>query len=126
MIRNIAVDTDRAALVATGAVEPVREWVEKDGRRQPSDDQSRDEATGALLWQVHCLAVGEDRPEVVAVRVPAPDCPAPAAFSPVRFERLIVRVNVNRTTGQLGGYWSAAGIAAEQHGRRDKQDVVAA
>ena len=112
MIRTFPVDTDRLALLATGHVEPVHEWVERDGRRQPADEQSRDETTGLLLWTVHALVMSGDRPELVAVRLPARDTPEVDAQAPVRFERLECRVSVNRSTGALSGYWAAAGLAA--------------
>ena len=111
MIRTLPVDTDRLALMSTGHVEPVHEWVERDGRRQPADEQSRDD-TGLPLWTVHALVMSGDRPELVAVRLPARDTPAVEAHAPVRFERLECRVTVNRSTGALSGYWAAAGLAA--------------
>lgn len=111
MIREIPADAERLALISTGHCESVHEWIERDGRRQPADDQMRDEASGLPMWTVHCLAPGADRPELIAVRVPARECPQPKPYEPVAFERLVVRVSVNRSTGVLGGYWSAAGLA---------------
>lgn len=126
MIREIPADSDRLALIASGHVESVHEWIERDGRRQPAEDQMRDEATGMPLWQVHCMAPGGDRPELVAVRVPARECPQPKPFEPVAFERLVVRVSVNRSTGVLGGYWSAAGVAdaRRQHKPQGEQQAA--
>ena len=116
MIRELPVATDRLALLSTGDVEPITKWVDDPttGRRKPSDEVERDEATNLPLWRVHVLVPGGDngRPELVAVQVPAPTKPEVTPFSPVQFERLVCRVAVNRQSNQLAGYWSAAGVAA--------------
>lgn len=122
MLRNLPVDTDRLALIATGHVEPVREWIERDGRRQPSEDQSRDEETNLPLWQVHVMIPSGDRPELAAVRVPSREVPQVQQYGPVAFEHLVCRVSVNRQSGQLTGYWSAAGVAdPRRHGKPQEQ-----
>lgn len=121
----IPVDGERAALIATGHVEPVQVWVEKDGRRQPGD-QEKDEATGLDLWTVHALIVGDTRPVTIGVRVPSRECPAPAALAPVAFERLVVNARVDRN-GKLATYWSAAGLAEpRRQTHQPKQEQAAA
>jgi len=47
---------------------------------------------------------------LIAVRVPAAQQPVVTPFGPVDLHGLEVRVNVNRQTGQLAGYWGAVGV----------------
>lgn len=121
---QLPVDTDRLAAVFSGQVEPVMPWVEKDGRRQPGTEQERDEATGLPLWTVHAMIASGDRPTLMAVRVPSREVPDVQQFGPARFERLECTTRVNRSSGQLATYWSAAGIA--QQGRQHHKAEQAA
>ena len=117
----LPIDADRLGVIASGHVEPVMPWIEKDGRRQPGEHQETDDA-GVPLWTVHALVMSDSRPTAIAVRVPARECPQPQALAPAAFERLEVNARVNKTTGQLGTYWSAAGIgaSARQHHKQDQ------
>lgn len=124
---ELPIDTDRLAAVFSGQVEPVMPWIEKDGRRQPGTDQERDENTGHPLWTVHAMIASGDRPTLMAVRVPSPSCPDVQQFGPARFEHLSCTTRVNKSTGQLATYWSAAGIASPARGHaQHKQDQAAA
>lgn len=119
----IPTDSDRLGAVSTGHVEPVMPWIEKDGRRQPGTDQERDEASGMLLWTVHAMVPIDTRPMLISVRVPARECPQPAPFEPIAFERLVCNARVNRQNGQLGTYWNADGLVDVR--TRQPQDVTA-
>lgn len=110
----IPVDVDRLGVIASGHVEPVMPWIEKDGRRQPGEHQETDDA-GMPLWTVHAMVMSDARPMAIAVRVPARECPQPPALAPAAFERLECNVRVNKSTGQLASYWGAAGIGATRH-----------
>ncbi|MCD2191654.1 hypothetical protein [Actinomycetospora soli] len=119
---ELPIDTDRLVIVASGQVEAVRPWVEgPDGKRRPSEEQDTDEG-GRPLWTVHGMIATGDRPTLVAVRVPAPSQPEPAPFAPLAFEHLTAVARVNRSTGQLAVYWSAAGIAGDARGKRQGHD----
>lgn len=119
---NFPVDSERLGAIASGFVEGVFAWVEKDGRRQPSDQQERDEQTNLPLWQVHALIAGDgDRPSLMAVRVPAAECPNPPALQPVGFERLSAVARVNKSSGQLSVFWSAAGVYDPKQPNRQRQ-----
>lgn len=119
---QLPIDTERLAAVFSGQVEPIHEWIERDGRRQPSDEQSRDDS-GVPLWTVHCLIASGDRPTLMAVRVPSHECPQVQQFGPARFERLEAVCRVNRSSGQLATYWSAAGLVdpRRQHHKQQEQ-----
>ena len=120
---QIPVDTDRLAAIYSGQVEPVTPWVTgPDGKRSPGTEQERDD-NGVPLWTVHAMIASGDRPQLMAVRVPSHECPQVQQFGPARFERLEAVARVNRTSGQLAVYWSAAGLAA--HGRQHKQEQAA-
>lgn len=113
---QIPVDTDRLAAIYSGQVEPVTPWVTgPDGKRSPGTEQERDD-NGVPLWTVHCMIASGDRPTLMAVRVPSHHCPDVEQFGPARFERLEAVARVNRTSGQLAVYWSAAGIAESRRG----------
>lgn len=117
---DLPIDTDRLAAVFSGQVEPVMPWIERDGRRQPGTEQERDEATGHPLWTVHAMIASGDRPTLMAVRVPSPQCPDVQQFGPARFERLQCTTRVNRSSGQLATYWSAAGIGDARRNSQPK------
>ncbi|MCD2191684.1 hypothetical protein [Actinomycetospora soli] len=120
----LPIDADRLGVIASGHVEPVMPWVEKDGRRQPGTEQETDDA-GVPLWTVHALVMSDARPTAIAVRVPSRECPQPPALAPAAFERLEVNARVNKSTGQLGTYWSAAGIGHPARHNQGKQDNAA-
>jgi len=124
MIRTLPVNAEMLGVVATGHVEPVMIWEDQGGRRVLTDRQERDEQTGDDLWTVHAMVPGGDRPELIAVRIPARQQPVVTPFGPVDFHGLEVRINVNKTTGQLAGYWSAVGVAdpALSPGKRNGQE----
>lgn len=112
---ELPIDIERLGAVYTGQVEPVMPWIEgPDGKRRPGTEQERDQATGAPLWTVHAMVAAGERPTLIAVRVPSPTCPEPTPFTVASFERLVCTARVNRTSGQLGTYWSAAGVGTER------------
>lgn len=110
MLRTLPIAADRLDAIATGQVEPVMIWADVDGRRQLTDRQEIDETTGELLWTIHALVRTGDRPELLAVRVPAPQCPVVTALGPIDLHGLEVNVRVGKD-GKLAAYWSAVGVA---------------
>lgn len=124
---DLPVDTDRLVIVASGQVEAVVPWLDgPDGKRRPGTVQESDPATGHPLWTVHGMIATGDRPTLVAVRVPAPAQPEPIPFAPLSFERLVCTARVNRVSGQLATYWSAAGVVADASRRHTpRQDAAA-
>ena len=50
-----AVESKRQGMRSTGIVNEVFEWVERDGKRKPSEVQANDENTGMPLWAVEVL-----------------------------------------------------------------------
>ncbi|GHH80419.1 hypothetical protein [Promicromonospora soli] len=113
---TFAVDSNRQAMVATGVVEPVMEWIETaDGKRRPGDNQARQEGSGLPLWGVEVVYQSESwgrvSTESVKVTVPAQAMPAPSLFTPIQFNDLVASVRVDRRSGGLTTSWEAAAIA---------------
>ena len=109
-----AIDSVRQAMVATGIVQPVFEWIETpEGRRRPSEVQDRDEDTGMPLWSVEVSyrteSFGRETTVNAMVTVGAPEQPNPATFTHITFDVLRVNVHVNKA----GGYserWTAESV----------------
>lgn len=120
----IPADSERLAIIATGHVEPVVKWVETNGRRQPGD-QEVEEGTGVPLWTVHGLIPTDTRPTLVGVRLPARECPQPAPYAPVVFERLVVNAKTDKS-GRFVTYWSAAGLAEPRRATAQSRQEQAA
>ena len=120
MLRTLPVNAELHGAVATGHVEAVMIWEDQGGRRVLTDRQERDETTGHPLWTVHAMVPTGDRPELLAIRIPAPQQPVVTAFGPVDLHGLEVNVRVGKD-GRLAGYWSAVGVAdpAQMPGKRD-------
>ena len=114
----LPIDVERLGVIASGHVEPVFPWIEKDGRRQPGDHQETDDQ-GLPLWTVHALVMSDSRPTAIAVRVPARECPQPTALAPAAFERLECNARADRN-GKLATYWAAAGIGADRRNGQHK------
>lgn len=109
-----AIDSSRQAMVATGIVQPVFEWMETpEGKRRPSEIQARDENTGMPLWSVEVSyrseAFGREHTINATVTVGAQEQPRPAAFSHITFDLLRVDVRLNRAGG-FTEYWSAESV----------------
>lgn len=113
-MRSLPIDTTSLRLLATGGVQPVAVWAElSDGSRRPVPDAQDKDDRGTPLWNVEVLAPPAeegDRAEILSVRVAAYDAPKVAEFQPVAFTGLVCRVGVNKRSGQLSQYWSAAGV----------------
>ena len=121
MLRTLPVHAEPLALVAAGQPEPVAVWEEKDGRRQLTDRVEHDETTGHPLWTCYVMPTAAERPEVLSLRVPAPQQPVLTLFGPVHVEGLEVNVRVDKA-GKLAQYWAATGIRDAGHqGRRNGQ-----
>ena len=123
MIRTIPVDASQLGPVATGHCEAVMIWEDQGGRRVLTDRPELDETTGHPLWTVYVMVPTGDRPELLAVRVPAAQRPVVMAFAPIDLHGLEVAVRVDKA-GKLAGYWAAVGVADPAHapGRRNDQD----
>jgi hypothetical protein len=114
MLRDLPIDTTQLQPIAmTAAPAPLWEWIEKDGRRQLSGEQSRDRDTGEPEWEVAVMVRdGEGNPEMLKVRIASKDEPKiPGEFLPVPFDGLLCKVGKSKT-GDLRQYWSATGIKA--------------
>ncbi len=119
MIRTVPVAAEMLGLVAAGPCEPVQVWEDQAGRRTLTDRQETDPDTGELVWTAYLMCQSGDRPEIVQVRVPAPQVPVLTVFGPVAVDSLEVNVRVDKA-GKLAGYWSARGVRdAAQTGRRN-------
>ncbi len=110
-----AVESQRQAMRSTGIVNEVFEWVERDGKRKPSELQAHDEDTGMPLWAVEVLyrqvSFGRESNTTGTVTVGSPVRPVLAEFAPVAFVGLTVEVRVIRASGSLGESWRAEGLA---------------
>ncbi len=119
-LRTLPIAAELLGLVAAGQPDPVVDWVERDGRRQPGD-QARDESTGDLVWTCYLMASTAERPEVLQVRVPAAQQPVLTQFGAVAVDNLEASVRVDKA-GRLAQYWAATGIRdAAQPGRKNGQ-----
>lgn len=118
---SYAVDSSKQPMVATGVVGIVQEWMEKDGKRRPSDVQARDEATGFPLWNVEVMyqqtAFGRVSSTTAMVAVCAMEEPSVEPLKPVQFEGLGVEVRVIRATGALVENWSATALVGARSGK---------
>ena len=109
-----AVDSRRQGMRATGIVEEVKEWEERDGKRRPSEIQAPDADTGMALWGVEVIyrqsAWGRESNTTGTVTVGSPVRPVVAEFAPVEFVNLRVDVRVNKAGGLVES-WSAEALA---------------
>lgn len=101
-------------LVASGNVEPAREWgVDGDGKRKPLDTQASSEV-GTPLWEVEVLrsvtSFGATRTAAVNVQVGSNTEPKVQPFEEVAFKNLQVEF-FPRKGGGLGERWVAEGLA---------------
>ncbi len=110
-----AVDSKRQAMRSTGIVNEVFEWVERDGKRKPSETQARDEDTGMPLWAVEVLyrqvAFGRESNTTGTVTVGSPVRPVLGEFALAAFVELTVEVRVIRASGSLSESWRAEALA---------------
>ncbi len=118
---NYAVDSARMTLMATGVVEEVTDWVEgPDGRRRPSETQSRNRDTGMPLWKVEVAyqqaTWGRITTVTTKVTVQAETEPQVSPFMPVAFAGLTVEVRVDRGSNALRETWSAETMTAPGNG----------
>ncbi len=110
-----AVDSKRQSMRSTGIVNEVFEWVERDGKRKPSETQAHDENTGMPLWAVEVLyrqlSFGRESNTTGTVTVASPVRPVLGEFAPVAFLGLSVEVRVIRASGSLAETWRAEALA---------------
>lgn len=113
---SYAVDSKRQPMRSTGIVNEAREWVERDGKRRPSETQARDEATGMPLWQIEVVyrqtSFGRESMATAVVEVGCPHRPVLGEFAPVEFVELHVEVRANKAGG-LSESWHADRLADE-------------
>jgi hypothetical protein len=117
-MRTLPIDSNAIHMLATGEVQPVAVWAElSDGSRRPVPDAQEKNDQNVPLWTVGALvppAQEGDRAELISVRVASYERPQITGLTPVRFDGLVCRVNVNRKSGQLAQYWEAARIAGSK------------
>lgn len=105
-----AIDSKRQAMRSTGIVEEVFEWVERDGKRRPSDVQARDEESGMPLWSVEVIYQQQTWGRISSVTnrvvVGMPHRPVLAEFEPIEFVDLRAEVRVTQAGG-LAESWTA-------------------
>lgn len=110
-----AVESKRQGMRSTGIVNEVFEWVERDGKRKPSEIQANDENTGMPLWAVEVLyrqvAFGRESNTTGTVTVGSPVRPVLGEFAPVAFVGLTVEVRVIKASGSLAETWRAEALA---------------
>lgn len=104
---EMAIDTTRTPLIATGTVRPADEFG-KPGVQQTNAD-------GMPLWDLDVMIpsqqFGKPVTEILAVRVPSKDMPQVQQFAPLPLERPVVSFYVSK--GVLRTNVSAAGIARQ-------------
>lgn len=119
MLRNLPVRAEDLGLVSAGQPEAVAVWEEQNGRRVLTDRVEHDEDSGDPLWTCYLMPTAAQRPEVLAVRVPARQQPVLSQFGAVHVDGLEVRVTIDKG-GKLAQYWAASGIRdAGQAGRKN-------
>jgi hypothetical protein len=109
-----AIDSKRQKMRSTALVEEVFEWVERDGKRRPSEVQARDEDSGMPLWSVEVIYQQQTWGRVSSVTnrvvVGMPQRPVLGEFEPVEFVDLRCEVRVTKAGG-LSESWTADRIA---------------
>jgi hypothetical protein len=99
---------------ATGIVDEVKEWEERDGKRRPSEIQARDEDTGMPLWSVEVIykqtSWGRESSTTGRVIVGMPQRPVLEEYARVEFVDLRAEVRVNQAGGLVES-WSADRVA---------------
>ena len=109
-----AIDSKRQKMRSTGIVEEVFEWVERDGKRRPSEVQARDEDSGMPLWSVEVIYQQQTWGRVSSVTnrvsVGMPQRPVLGEFDSVEFVDLRAEVRVNQAGGLVES-WTADRIA---------------
>lgn len=109
-----AVDSKRQAMRATGIVDEVKEWEERDGKRRPSEIQARDEDTGMPLWSVEVIykqtSWGRESSVTGRVIVGMPQRPVLEEYARVEFVDLRAEVRVNQAGGLVES-WLADRVA---------------
>lgn len=109
-----AIDSKRQKMRSTGIVEEVFEWVERDGKRRPSEVQARDEDSGMPLWSVEVIYQQQTWGRVSSVTnrvsVGMPQRPVLGEFEPVEFVDLRAEVRVNQAGGLVES-WTANRIS---------------
>jgi hypothetical protein len=109
-----AIDSKRQKMRSTGIVEEVFEWVERDGKRRPSEVQARDEESGMPLWSVEVIYQQQTWGRVSSVTnrvsVGMPQRPVLGEFDPVEFVDLRAEVRVNQAGGLVES-WTANRIS---------------
>jgi hypothetical protein len=121
-LRTLPIAAELLGLVAAAQPEPLMRWDEKDGRRVLTDHQEKDENSGEPLWTAYVMPTGQDRPEVISVRVPARQQPVLTQFGPVAVDNLEAAVRAGKD-GRLAQYWSASSIRdAAPNGHRPKPE----
>lgn len=105
-----AIDSKRQGMRSTGIVEEIFEWIERDGKRRPSDIQARDEESGMPLWSVEVIyqqtSWGRAATVTSKVAVGMPQRPVLAEFEPIEFVDLRAEVRTNQAGGLVES-WSA-------------------
>jgi len=113
-VPEFPVESRRMRMDATGVVNAVMQWGEKDGKRYKTETQDRDQNTGMPKWGLEVfhrrVNFGEDTTAVVVVEVGAAEKPDPAPMTPVVFEGLDVSIFPNKAGG-FSERWSAEAIA---------------
>ena len=102
---SYAVDSKRQAMRATGIVDEVKEWEERDGKRRPSE---------IPLWSVEVIykqtSWGRESSVTGRVIVGMPQRPVLEEYARVEFVDLRAEVRVNQAGGLVES-WSADGVA---------------
>lgn len=112
---EIAADSVRQLMKATGISNPVMEWGQNaEGKRMKTETQERDPDTGMPKWDVEVMYTGSNFGQectiTANVTVGAPEKPAPTPMTPITFEGLWVSVFKNRAGG-IAERWEAESIA---------------
>ncbi len=110
---ELAIDSKRQDMRATGNVSSVMEWVEVGGKRKQSDEQMIDPNTGMKQFTVEVLyqssAFGKAITVTAAVQIGATEAPKLEPFSRVEFVDLVCSVFM--TQGSMRESWRAERLA---------------
>lgn len=118
MANDLPIDTAKFRPIAMSGARPGASFAElADGStRFVPGQQGVDRDTGLPVWEVDCAVAAEadderGRMTTMTVKLVSQHAPQVTPLQPITFVDLVARPAVNKKSGQVVCYWSAAGVA---------------
>jgi hypothetical protein len=118
MANGLPIDTTKFRPIALSGARPGAAFAElADGStRFVPGQQGLDRDSGLPAWEIDCAVAADvdderGRATNLTVKIAAQHAPQVTPLQPITFVDLVARPAVNKKTGQVTVYWSAAGVA---------------